>query len=345
MIFCTTCGRPRNGPVRYCTTCGAPFPDGPSMQAAPADRPTGPKHRAGTAAAGRPDMVAVYRQPVGSAVGSVAGGDPFGRLLATRGRGRAGLAERFEPTVADRRARDGEPPYLAPDLPADLQPGPVPRRRRKAAVAVLAAAVLLVAAAGGVDLWLMHRHHATSAASPGLTKPRGSVSRGGGGSSGAAAPGTQPGSRKPSAAPKHRPAPGPAISSRIVTVAPGIGRNPHAAQVKAYLGRYFTAINNHNYQQFQPLLGTDMRKDEPATRFYPGYQSTTDSAAVLTSISDIGPGLITAAVTFTSHQLPADTPSGTACTNWSITLYLSQHGRRYLLEPPPPGYHAVYQPC
>jgi hypothetical protein len=339
MIFCTTCGRPRNGPVRYCTTCGAPFPDGPSMQPAPAERPTGPKHRAGTAAAGtaaagyRPDTVAVYRQPVGSAVGSVAGGDPFGRLPATRGGGRSGLAERFEPTVADRRARDAEPPYLAPDLPADLQPRPVPRRRRKAAVAVLAAAVLLVAAAGGVDLWRMHRHHATSAASPGLTKPR------------AAAPGTRPGARPPSAGPKHQPAPGPAISSRIVTVAPGIGRNPHAALVKAYLGRYFTAINNHNYQQFRPLLGTNMREDEPATKFYPGYQSTTDSAAVLTSISDIRPGLITAAVSFTSHQLPADTPSGTACTNWSITLYLSQHGSRYLLEEPPPGYHAVYQPC
>ena len=337
MIFCTSCGRPRNGPVRYCTTCGAPFSDAESMQPAPAERPAGPKHAAADAA-DRSGTVAVYREPVGS----VAGGDPFGHLLTARGGGLSRLAERFEPIAADRRAGAAGPPYLAPDLPADLAPGPEPGRRRKAAVAVLAAAVLLIAAAGSVDLWLMHRHHAASAASSASTSPRGSVSRGGAGS---AAPGTRQGGAAPSAAPTHQAAPGSAISASIVTAAPGIGRNPHAARVEAFLGRYFRAINNHNYQQFSLLLSANMQEDEPATKFYPGYESTTDSAAVLTAISYIRPGLVSAAVSFTSHQLPADTPSGTACTNWSITLYLSRHGSRYILEEPPPGYHAVYQPC
>jgi hypothetical protein len=88
-----------------------------------------------------------------------------------------------------------------------------------------------------------------------------------------------------------------------------------------------------------------MRQDESASDFYAGYGSTTDSAAVLTAISATGSGSVGAAVTFTSHQLPADSPSGTACTNWSITLFLTQSGGRYVRAPSPPGYQAAYQAC
>jgi hypothetical protein len=126
---------------------------------------------------------------------------------------------------------------------------------------------------------------------------------------------------------------------------PGIGQNPDAARVEAFLRRYFTAINDHNYQQFQPLLSPAMQQDEPAAKFAAGYQSTSDSGAVLTAISGIGPGSVAANVSFTSQQLPTDSPTNSACTDWTITLYLSQHGSRYELEPPPSGYHAVDRPC
>ena len=88
-----------------------------------------------------------------------------------------------------------------------------------------------------------------------------------------------------------------------------------------------------------------MRQDETTQEFYNGFHSTTDSRAVLSAISSISPGRVGAAVTFTSHQLPADSPSRTACTDWSITLYLRKQGGRYVLGPSPPGYQAVYQAC
>ena len=53
-------------------------------------------------------------------------------------------------------------------------------------------------------------------------------------------------------------------------------------------------------------------------------------------------GDLAAEVTFTSHQDPADSPGGEACTNWNITLYLSKSGSGYLIDAPPPGYHATY---
>jgi len=93
------------------------------------------------------------------------------------------------------------------------------------------------------------------------------------------------------------------------------------------------------------LLDRKMRRDESPQEFSSGFHSTTDSHAVLSAISGISPGQVDAAVTFTSHQLPTDSPSKTACTDWSITLYLRKQGGRYVLGPAPPGYHAVYQAC
>ena len=126
---------------------------------------------------------------------------------------------------------------------------------------------------------------------------------------------------------------------------PGVAQDDEASPVRAFLSSYFTAINDHNYVEFQPLLGSAMQQDEPVAKFDTGYESTSDSGAVLTAISDISPESVAAAVSFTSQQLPTDSPSGSACTDWTVTLYLSQRGSGYLLEPPPPGYHAVYRPC
>jgi hypothetical protein len=308
MIFCTACGHPRNGPVGFCAACGAPFPD--SVSGEPAHVP---------AASGRP-------------VGGVARQDPFGYLPEPRREGRVGLSELFGGTAEDYRVGRGEPRDQPPGLSPDLSSAP--RGRRKVSVAALAAAVILVAAAGGVDVWLTHRPHRAPRAAPARTRPAGTVS-----------PGTSGSGPKRAPSPAPTAAPAPALSESVVTVARGVRQNPDAARVENFLVGYFTAINGHKYQKFRKLLGRQMRQQEPAARFYPGYESTADSAAVLTGISDISPGLVGAAVSFTSHQLPAGTPSHSACTNWSITLYLSRHGGRYLLELPPPGYRAVYQPC
>ncbi len=83
-----------------------------------------------------------------------------------------------------------------------------------------------------------------------------------------------------------------------------------------------------------------------AERFVNGYGSTVDSAETLVSISTATNGDLAAAVKFTSHQNPAASPDQKeSCTDWSISLFLTQGGSGYLLDNPPPGYHATYQAC
>lgn len=115
--------------------------------------------------------------------------------------------------------------------------------------------------------------------------------------------------------------------------------------MESFLNSYFTAINGHDYQQYRALLDRKLRRDESLQAFTNGYSSTSDSAATLTSIYSVGGGEIGAAVSFTSHQSPAQSPTDTGCTTWDITLYLTPQDGHYLITPAPPGYHASYQPC
>ena len=130
-----------------------------------------------------------------------------------------------------------------------------------------------------------------------------------------------------------------------VAVAPGVAQQVGEPQVVAFLNAYFTAINSHDYQEYRSLLDSQMRQNLTIAEFRSGYQSTTDSNGTLTDISAAGPALIGASVTFTSHQPAADSPSGTACTDWRITLFLGRQAGRYAIEAPPSGYHASYRAC
>ncbi len=47
----------------------------------------------------------------------------------------------------------------------------------------------------------------------------------------------------------------------------------------------------------------------------------------LTGITDTGGGSLTANVSFTSHQNPADSPDQSACDDWQISVYLSARSR------------------
>ncbi len=64
------------------------------------------------------------------------------------------------------------------------------------------------------------------------------------------------------------------------------------------------------------------------------------------SISTDPDGDLDVAVTFTSHQNPADSPNQhESCTDWKISLFLAPGGSGYLIDVPPPGYHASYTAC
>lgn len=334
MSFCTACGHPRSGPVRYCTACGAPFNGAVTSETPVTEQPVSAPPLSATDRL--PDPMPAYPPPASVQAGTVASQQPgggvagqnlYGELPESHGEGSGGPPERSGATGAEHRAERTEPPCLTP-----VQPG----RKRKTLIAVLMGVVVL-AAGGGVAVWATHRHPARPSSLPAQAKHRRTSQT---------ANGSSP-SLTPSPTPSiiSTPAPSPISNGSIVAVAPDVVQDLHTSRVEAFLNKYFTAINNHNYRQYSALLDRALQQGQSAHGFYAGYNSTTDSKAMLTAISNIGPGSVGAAVTFTSHQLPADSPSDTACTDWNITLYLAQQGSRYVLRAAPSDYHAAYRPC
>jgi len=130
-----------------------------------------------------------------------------------------------------------------------------------------------------------------------------------------------------------------------VAVSPAAQSDPAEPGVLAFVERYFTAINEHDYQTYIGLLNAQEAANESRSAFDSGFGTTTDSAATLTGISGLGGGGEAASVSFTSHQAPSDSVDGRSCDLWSITLYLTPSGSSYVTNPPPSGYHSSHQAC
>jgi hypothetical protein len=160
----------------------------------------------------------------------------------------------------------------------------------------------------------------------------------------ASAPRARPAARPttPAASPAVPPASGPPIS-----VAASAASSPNEAAVLSFLTSYFTAINDHDFTAYQQLFSQPLRADLSAPSFSAGYGTTTDSAITLGGIGAIGSGELVAQVTFVSHQQAAASPTNSACTAWSVSLYLIEQGGggSYLLQQPPTGYQASYSAC
>jgi hypothetical protein len=58
-----------------------------------------------------------------------------------------------------------------------------------------------------------------------------------------------------------------------------------------------------------------------------------------------GSGRLTANVSFTSRQSPANSVDGSACNDWHISLYLVPYGTTYVMTAAPGDYHAGYSDC
>lgn len=138
--------------------------------------------------------------------------------------------------------------------------------------------------------------------------------------------------------------PVPGDAAVVVTMAPGLSQAPDAAQVDGFLVSYFTAINAHDYQQYEQLLVPARRAQLSAAAFAQGYGTTTDTGASIVGISPIRRG-VAATVTFTSEQRAAQGADVTGCTYWDITLYLQKQGGSLLIGSPPAGYHAYHHSC
>jgi hypothetical protein len=212
--------------------------------------------------------------------------------------------------------------------PSSVPPGPpsTPRRGGPGAlVAVVIVAMLVVGGGAFALVWSLTSKH-TAAGTPGQATPP--VSPAGSAS-------TTPASATPTAS----------AGTATVAVAPAAAANPAEAQVQALLDRYFAAINAHDYRAFNSLLDARLRQLDPPPVFNSGYATTQDSAEELTAISAAGAGELAAAVTFTSHQSPANSPGNSSCDSWRITLYLLPNGGSYLIGTAPSGYRASYQSC
>ena len=151
-------------------------------------------------------------------------------------------------------------------------------------------------------------------------------------------------SPSPTASPSASATPSPTHKGTVQEAA-GVAANPAAAQVEAFLNRYFNAINTRNYGEYNSLLDAQRQQGDSQATFESGYATTKDTNEVLIGITDTGGGSLTATVSFTSHQNPADSPDQSACDDWQISLFLVPQGASYVMTATPAGYQASDSAC
>jgi len=100
-----------------------------------------------------------------------------------------------------------------------------------------------------------------------------------------------------------------------VGLGPAAAGAPDASAVQAVLGRYFAAINAHDYDAWAATVLPSLAVDQPRADWLRGYRSTVDD------IMPTGTGAI-ATVRYRSLQDPADAPRGLpySCISWQTQL-------------------------
>jgi hypothetical protein len=313
MSFCTACGCERIGANHFCDGCGAELGE-PEPPEVPGVDPWPPAlTRSGSWASG-------FSTPWSFTGAS-------GPLPAVTGTGPdAGIR------LLDSLLAPGDPvlePW--PDVPGtDADAGDRPRGRFRWLV-VAAVAVVIIAGLGGAAAFELRHGHGRPALREGSTTAPAGTPRS------APAPASGP------SGPSGHDATG--ATGVTVAVAAAVGHNAALPQVIVLLDRYFSAINQHDYAAYTRLLDPQALQRSPASAFYAGDGSTTDSRETLTGLADTSSGEMAAAVTFTSNQQPAASPDHSDCDAWSITLYLVSQGTGYLIALPPSGYQASFVSC
>ncbi len=368
MKFCTACGHPVREGTQFCVGCG-----GPVHNPAPA-QPAGTEPAGTEPASVEPASVEpASTEPAGTEPASVEPADadasttaspyvsawpghteavpplyqrPASETISSYGYGDAGFSDVGSQNVRVGLGDGGSGTWGAQpggSSPAGQSTGgrfPGPGKR----IMVMAAVVVgLLAAGGGAFVWAASRHtRAVAALRHGATASAHPTSR-------ISSPSVSASSGSPSVSPSPgSPSVGtasPNSTSQVLQVAPGVAGNATAPQVEALVTSYFAAINAHNYQNYVTLLTPSVAQGLTPAQFNSGYGSSSDSNMMLTGISSTGSGSVAATLTFTSRQLPADSPNHSSCDNWQITLYLQPDGNSYLIGPTPAGYQASPTAC
>ena len=326
MALCTRCGQHKDDYAEFCADCVAYLASSDPVGAYAGLRL---QYQQGAAELREPEQTreawperqpALHPMHAADMPDSLPPAAHLGDAWPSPGAGISGPGPAIPPAHRARRPRIGSMPK------ASMHPPSNPHGGRRIAFAA-AAAVLVIAIVTATVVVLAHHRGAGAAAQAGGRSPGTAPSR--------------PGASSPAAAHSGAPASG----DGVVTIAKAAAGSPHAGTVVSFLVRYFSAINSHDYRAYRRLFSYSIRGELTESTFILGYGSTHDSRAVLHNVDVIGPGKLEALVTFTSHQQPGSSPTGSSCTAWRITLYLTRLGHSYVLQPPPTGYQPSYRAC
>ena len=135
----------------------------------------------------------------------------------------------------------------------------------------------------------------------------------------------------------------PSSAPGAASLAPVAARYPGATAIQAVISQYYQAINGRDYAAYQATQSPGHAMTAP--QFQAGFESTRDSAVLITGITTMPDGRPAADVTFTSQQQPQDGPDGESCTDWHVMMFLDSKAGTYTIGAPLNGYKASYQAC
>ena len=174
------------------------------------------------------------------------------------------------------RPTAGDPRRAAPSYAS----GPQPRARRGAlALPVVVLIIVVAAAAAGAGTWFAIGH--ARAGRPPAILPASSPT-----AASSPASGLVPG--------------GPSALAPLAALAPAAALYPGAVAIEKVIDRYFQAINRRDYAGYLTTQSADNAMT--ASQFQTGFESTRDSAVLITGITSGFDGRPAADVTFTSRQ-------------------------------------------
>ena len=331
MSFCASCGRQRDDNARFCGGCGAAFTDSPEgdvtrTDAAPGDTRVEPP-------AAKTDPFASWYQQGPQAPRNDADStwQPTRTVSATPTQQAGYPPSGFTTDNPFSSASPVTPPY-PPGPPPGPPAGPPDRGGKRALFLILAVIVVLAAGGGAYALATTLGKHSTAQppAQPTTSAP----------GSATASASQQPST--PATSTSASPTPSPSLS--LVAIPTTLNTHGIGRQVETLLSHYFHGINSHNYAEYASTLTAEQQARQTQSQFNSGYSSTTDSGMTLTGLADNGSG-VTATVTFTSRQSPAQSVDKSACNAWTLNLYLVPQGDGYLIGTAPAGYRPTYSDC
>jgi hypothetical protein len=340
MDFCPSCGRQWAASDRFCGGCGAAYPERQDLTRVdvPAE-----VTRTDTPAAARPadDPFASWFAQDSPPAAPSQPEPPVPPAPQAPG-GQSGWSPTQTLYVAPGSQGGSYPPPPPPSQAGPVYPQALGPRRsggKRAAFFLVALVVVAGAGVGAYKLVSMAGQSSTSQP-PTASSPAAAATR-----AGSTSPASPAGSGTTSATATTSPT-GSASFPGGVALGPGVTAGKATTRAQAVLAHYFHGINTHDYTEYASVLDAGRRAAQPESSFNAGYGSTRDSGMTLTSLADTGGGELAATVTFTSHQDPAQSIDGSACNNWTLTLYLAPQGDgSYLITHAPVGYHAAHSDC